>query len=110
MAVVYGFAGLRDYNGDLSFRPSLPPHWQKLRFRLRVRDSLLEIELTQREATYRVLEGPELALTHRSERFTLQTGEERRIRDPGMAPEVWSKSETAVAASRPQFAEQEARP
>src|SRR5690606_31552320 len=70
MAVVYGFAGLRDYGGEISFRPALPPHWQKLRFRLRVRDSLLEVQLAQREAIYRLLDGPPLSITHRGERVT----------------------------------------
>ena len=99
MAVVYGFAGLRDDSGQLTFKPSLPPHWQKLRFRLRVRRTLLEVEFTQREACYRVLEGGPFALRHRNERIVVEAGSERRLADPGMAPEAWTRSQKAVAAS-----------
>jgi alpha,alpha-trehalose phosphorylase len=99
MAVLYGFAGLRDYDGEISFRPALPPHWQKLRFRLRVRDSLIEVQFAQREAVYRLLEGPALSLMHRDERVTLEAGAERRLRDTNMAPETWSKSEVAAVAA-----------
>jgi alpha,alpha-trehalose phosphorylase len=103
MAVVYGFAGLRDYQGELSFRPAMPPHWQRLRFRLRVRGALLEVELAQREACYRLLEGAFLEVTHREQKFELHPGEQRTIRDPRMSPEVWSQSELAVAATHGQL-------
>jgi alpha,alpha-trehalose phosphorylase len=99
MAVVYGFAGLRDYEGELAFNPALPPHWQKLRFRLRVREALLEVVLSPQGAAYRLLEGARLALRHRDECIVLAAGEERRIRDPGMAPEAWTTGQKAVAAS-----------
>ena len=106
MAVVYGFAGLRDDSGQLTFKPALPPHWQKLRFRLRVRQTLLEVEFTQREACYRVLEGGPLALHHRDERIVIEAGAERRLRDPDMVREErWTKSQkAAVAASGAQHA------
>jgi alpha,alpha-trehalose phosphorylase len=99
MAVVYGFAGLRDGRGELSFRPALPPHWQKLRFRLRVRGALLEVEFTQLEARYRLLEGGPLELHHREERVVLAPGAERRVRDPHISPEAWTVSQKSVAAS-----------
>jgi alpha,alpha-trehalose phosphorylase len=99
MAIVYGFAGLRDYGGELAFKPSLPPHWSTLRFRLRVRGALLGVTLTQQEARYRLLEGGPLAFQHRDERIELEPGDERRLRDPDMAPEAWTQSQQAVAAS-----------
>ena len=103
MAVVYGFAGLRDYAGELTFKPALPPHWQKLRFRLRVRGMLLEVTFTQREACYRMLEGGPLTIHHREERVVIPPGAERRLQDPDMAPEAWSKSQKAVAVSGAQL-------
>jgi alpha,alpha-trehalose phosphorylase len=99
MAIVYGFAGLRDYAGELAFKPALPPHWQKLRFRLHVREALLEVELTQQHATYRLLAGGSLAFQHGDERIVLAAGEERRLQDPHMAPEAWTSGQKAVAAS-----------
>jgi alpha,alpha-trehalose phosphorylase len=99
MAIVYGFAGLRDYGGELSFKPALPPHWQKLRFRLRVREAVLEVVLSPQEVSYRLLEGNRLSLRHRDELIVLAAGEERRIRDPDMAADAWTTQEKAVAAS-----------
>jgi alpha,alpha-trehalose phosphorylase len=99
MAIVYGFAGLRDYGGKLTFQPALPPHWHRLRFRLRVRESVLEVVLTPQEASYRLVEGGPLTFHHREERVELAPGGERHLRDPGMVPETWTKSQTAVAAS-----------
>ena len=33
MALIYGFAGMRDAGGRVSFRPSLPDEWSSLSFR-----------------------------------------------------------------------------
>jgi alpha,alpha-trehalose phosphorylase len=77
MAMVNGFAGMRDTDGELSFRPSLPPHWGRVRFRVRVRGSLLELELRQGETRYRLIEGPPLSVRHVEESFLLEPGRER---------------------------------
>jgi trehalose/maltose hydrolase-like predicted phosphorylase len=37
LALVAGFGGLRDSDGDVSFHPRLPAEWEHLRFRLQVR-------------------------------------------------------------------------
>jgi alpha,alpha-trehalose phosphorylase len=64
MALVHGFAGLRDPNGaDLNFTPRLPAEWDAMRFRLRVRGSHLEIHMTRDATTYRLLGGPPVPLT-----------------------------------------------
>jgi beta-phosphoglucomutase len=65
ISIVYGFAGMRDYNGALSFNPRLPGPWKRLLFRLRHRGRLLEIETTRETATYRLSEGEPMAITHR---------------------------------------------
>lgn len=89
MAFVNGFAGLRDYDGKISFQPVLPPHWQRLRFRLRIRGSLLEVDLRQEEATYRLIEGEPLVIRHRGEEVALARGDERRLPFPAMPPPAW---------------------
>ncbi len=45
MAIVHGFAGLNDNGGRLRFDPRLPREWDGLRFMLRFRDHLLNIDL-----------------------------------------------------------------
>ncbi len=46
MALVYGFAGLRDRDGSISFSPRLPAAWSRLAFPLTVRGVHLQVELT----------------------------------------------------------------
>jgi alpha,alpha-trehalose phosphorylase len=64
MALIHGFAGLRDPEGQLSFRPYLPAGWTQMRFRLGKREQRLEVEVRPEETTYRLLEGQRLELVH----------------------------------------------
>ena len=74
-AVVYGFAGLRDAGGRLRFEPRLPVAWTALRFRLRLRRSVLEVELTHDAAAYRLVEGEALEIRHGSTDLRVAAGE-----------------------------------
>jgi alpha,alpha-trehalose phosphorylase len=64
LALVAGFGGLRDADGDVSFHPRLPAEWDRLRFRIRVRGQLIEVDMTHAATTYRLLEGPGLPIRH----------------------------------------------
>jgi alpha,alpha-trehalose phosphorylase len=75
LALVHGFAGLRDRGGRLSFRPRLPDDWTRLRFRLRVRDELLELDVRPGSVTYRLLNGTELEIQHEHESLRLVSDE-----------------------------------
>ncbi len=50
-AIVFGFAGMGDRNGRLSFDPRLPQGWDALRFPLTWRGSRLRVEITQHQLT-----------------------------------------------------------
>ena len=67
MVMVYGFAGMRDYNGNISFNPRLPSRCTLYRFCLNVQGSLMEVKLMPEHASYRLLRGPGLILYHGSE-------------------------------------------
>ncbi len=74
MALVNGFAGLRDIEGhDLRFVPRLPVEWAGMSFRLTVRGSRLEVEMTPLATTYRLLDGEPLSLISDGEHFTVST-------------------------------------
>ena len=75
MALVYGFGGLRDFDGHISFDPLLPSDWSRLCFPLLVRGSRLVVDLTPGCLTLRVAEGDPLTVTVRGERFTLALDE-----------------------------------
>jgi len=64
MVLVYGFAGMRDYGGRISFMPRLPPRCTRLHFFLRIRSRLLEVEIRPEAATYVLAEGKDLTIQH----------------------------------------------
>ena len=72
MALVNGFAGLRDIDGyDLRFSPRLPADWKRMRFRLIFRGSRLEVEMTPDATTYQLLDGAPLTLVSDGQSFTV---------------------------------------
>jgi alpha,alpha-trehalose phosphorylase len=71
LALVAGFGGLRDGDGEVCFRPRLPADWTRLRFRVQVRGQLIEVDMTPGETTYRLVEGRGLMIEHWGERLRL---------------------------------------
>jgi alpha,alpha-trehalose phosphorylase len=74
MAVVYGFAGMRDYKGRISFDPKSPARMQQLRLPLTVRGQRLELNIEGGSVTYLLSEGTGLVIHHREEELTLAPG------------------------------------
>jgi alpha,alpha-trehalose phosphorylase len=71
IAMVAGFGGLREQGGKLLFKPRLPEGIDRLAFGLELRGTLLRVEVTEREATYRVERGSGVHLTHWNEAVDL---------------------------------------
>ena len=74
MVMVYGGAGMRDYNGVLSFRPRRPEDAKgKLQFPLTVRGQILHVEIDadNRLARYSLKKGEGLAIFHEDEEIRL---------------------------------------
>jgi alpha,alpha-trehalose phosphorylase len=71
MALVHGFAGMRDHDGELSFDPKLPSRWQRLRFQLTFQGCRFEVDITPDSVVYALHEGDDLALRHRKEEIHL---------------------------------------
>ncbi|MBN2390544.1 MAG: family 65 glycosyl hydrolase [Anaerolineae bacterium] len=57
MNIVYGFGGMRSDGELLSFNPSIPAHWQGYSFEVTYHDSVLRVEVTQKQAIIRVKSG-----------------------------------------------------
>jgi alpha,alpha-trehalose phosphorylase len=74
MVLVYGFAGMRDYDGHLSFRPRLPKELKALRFPLSIQGRTLDVAIDKESATYTLRAGPELVISHWDEQLTLAEG------------------------------------
>ncbi|WP_375430338.1 glycoside hydrolase family 65 protein [uncultured Friedmanniella sp.] len=59
-ALVYGFGGMRDYDGVITFDPRLPETWSALRYHLTLKGTRVRVDLTAEEMTFTVLKvGPE---------------------------------------------------
>ncbi|GAA3229017.1 glycoside hydrolase family 65 protein [Actinocorallia longicatena] len=70
-ALVCGFGGFRPNAGVLHFSPRLPETIPRLVFHLRYRGGILRVTITHAEATYALVEGEPLSLTHHETAFTL---------------------------------------
>ncbi len=80
MVLTFGFAGMRDHLGRISFKPRLPDGCTLFRFRLTVQGNLLEIELRPETAVYRLLEGRGLTLCHEGEDVALSPESPEAVR------------------------------
>ncbi len=56
-ALVYGFGGMRDYGGCLSFDPRLPEAWSGLTFRVTIRGTRLRVTVKQDAITFVIEDG-----------------------------------------------------
>jgi alpha,alpha-trehalose phosphorylase len=73
IAVVAGFGGMRDHDGELRFAPRLPERIPRATFRLTYRDRCLAVTVEPRRAEYRLLSGEPLDVTHHGEPLTVTT-------------------------------------
>ena len=74
LALVAGFGGLRDFDGDVRFAPRLPAEWERLRFRVTVRDQVVEVDMTHDGTTYTLIEGRGLPFKHFGEPLRVRPG------------------------------------
>ena len=74
LALVAGFGGLRDFDGEVRFAPRLPAEWSGLRFQIEVRGQRIEVDMTTAETTYRLLDGTGILIEHFGEELRLRPG------------------------------------
>ncbi|GCF09997.1 glycoside hydrolase family 65 protein [Dictyobacter arantiisoli] len=73
LALVMGLGGLRYNTKGLYFKPCLPEQITRLNFRMLYRDRRLLVEVRPTEATYHLLAGKDLPLSHYDKEFILST-------------------------------------
>ena len=81
-SLVFGFGGVRDFEGRLSFDPRLPRTWNELAFSLRFRGRQLRIKLGHDEERYLVETGDPLSVLIRGESHLLGPGTPVAIKRP----------------------------
>jgi alpha,alpha-trehalose phosphorylase len=82
MTLAYGFGGMRDHDGALSFWPRRAPQDNAiLRFPVTYRDNILEVEIGVERVEYTLREGESLEICHETEEIRL-TREHRTVVRP----------------------------
>jgi trehalose/maltose hydrolase-like predicted phosphorylase len=61
-AIVNGFGGMRVVNNQLSFKPILPPVWNKLSFQVHFQGRIIRVSITDKGAEFDLLSGIPLTL------------------------------------------------
>ncbi len=79
MMIVYGFAGMRERNGSLSFLPHLPGMIRQLSFRIMYKTRLIEVVLSREKSSYLLLDGEKLSFTAGGVSVLLLPGERKEI-------------------------------
>lgn len=85
-ALVYGFGGLRDYQGRISLDPRLPARWHTLRFGFGLNGSRVRAELTASELVLTLQDGPGGTLTVRGREVVVDSPEPVRVPLDGQGP------------------------
>jgi alpha,alpha-trehalose phosphorylase len=81
MVFTYGFGGLRDHDGTLSFRPQrLPEPQAVLRFPLTYRGQLLDVAISPDSTTYSLRDGERLDIRHEDEEIALTPANPSAVR------------------------------
>jgi len=88
MGVVYGVAGMRDYDGRLSFNPRPPARVEGYRIPLTFRGRRLQITITCEKVRYLLVRGEPLSIRHVDEEIRLAEGRtvERNLSSGGTRP------------------------
>jgi alpha,alpha-trehalose phosphorylase len=88
MALVFGFGGVRDFDGQLTIDPHLPKRFRSLAFSLRFRDRQLRVSLTHEDESYALDEGEPVDVVIRGQRHVLAVGAPVHMRSPTANPEM----------------------
>jgi alpha,alpha-trehalose phosphorylase len=81
-SLVFGFGGVRDFGGQLTFEPRLPRAWNELAFSLRFCGRQIRVKLTHDEERYLVEEGEPLSVLVRGESHLLSPDNPLAIKLP----------------------------
>jgi alpha,alpha-trehalose phosphorylase len=81
MVFVYGFAGMHDHEGRLTFQPNLSPRIERIRFPLTVHNQVLEVDVNHHTATYTLRQGEDLEIRHQGRLIHL-TAEKPQVKLP----------------------------
>jgi alpha,alpha-trehalose phosphorylase len=71
LSMVYGFAGMRDHGGRLSFQPNLPQEWKRITFTVLWHGTPLRVSVGSSTTEYSLPRGGEVVIEHVNEAHTI---------------------------------------
>jgi len=98
IVAVAGFGGMRDHDGELSFKPRLPGQLKRLGFGMLFRGRGLRVVVAQDSATYSLVSGEELAVSHHGEALTVAVGQPQTRPIPPPRPAMPAPTQPAGRA------------
>jgi alpha,alpha-trehalose phosphorylase len=98
-ALVSGFGGMRVAGGQLCFAPKLPPGIMGLSFRMRYRGRIILVSIHDHGATYSLLAGDSLEISHYGDPLTV--GEKEVTRDVPPQPQFTPPTQPAGRVPQP---------
>jgi alpha,alpha-trehalose phosphorylase len=84
--LVYGFGGMRDYNGVITFDPRLPDSWQGLIFHVTLQGTRLRVDLRRERISFTVVAGSSAEISVRGEPFKVTADAPVVVRLDGHGP------------------------
>ena len=85
-ALVFGFGGMRDYNGVITFDPRLPADWDRLTYRIMLRGTRVKVSVLPDSISFEVEEGDTAELAVRGEPVTVRAGAPVTVPLDGQGP------------------------
>ncbi|WP_026531574.1 glycoside hydrolase family 65 protein [Arthrobacter sp. H41] len=79
-ALVYGFGGMRDHGGRITFEPRLPETWTRVSFRITLHGTRVRADVTQDAITLTVESGRSAAVAVYGESVYLEAGHPVTVR------------------------------
>ncbi|MGN8026449.1 glycoside hydrolase family 65 protein [Microbacterium sp. 22242] len=99
-ALVSGFGGMRDHDGELSFDPRLPADWPELSYPLQWHGSRLQVTLTAHELLVEVRSGDPVPFRVRGQSWTAAVSAPARVPLAHQGPVIPGRPEFGSHARR----------
>ena len=99
--LAFGFGGMRDYNGVVTFDPRLPESWAGLTFPVTLRGTRVKVDVTSSAIVFTVVDGESAVLAVRGERFTVSAGNPVHVPLAHQGPYVDGPLPSKTADRRP---------
>lgn len=92
-ALVYGFGGMRDHGGEITFDPRLPAVWKSLVFRITLKETRLRVTLVHDSITFEVEVGTEATVKVRGQEVEVTKARPVTVELADQGPRIDGKAE-----------------